>query len=128
MDKVFKLRKLISIAAFFFFLQASAQVSLKDSSIYMPVVYASYAVQIPGGDLTTHFNTASALGVGLQFKLKSNWTLGVEFNHLWWSAIKDADSILSDVLTSDGQLIDIGGLYAVFDVFGRGINWLFIEC
>lgn len=56
------------------------------------------------------------------FKAKSNWTFGIEYGHIWWNEVKNGDSILKHILTEDGQIIDIGGLYAVFDLFGRGFT------
>jgi len=116
------LRKIILIVSCFIILHTNAQVSLKDSSIFMPIIYASYGYFIPGGDMADRFNNNSSIAFGVQIKTVSNWTFGLEYNHLWSSSINDGDSILKHVLTSDGQLIDIGGLYAVFDMFGRAFT------
>ena len=116
------MRKIITLAACFLLLQANAQVSIRDSSIYIPMLYASYAYQFTGGDFSERFGNASDLGVGFQIKTKSNWIFGLEYNHLWWGPIEDGDSILKNILTNDGNIIDIGGLYAIFDMFGRGYS------
>ena len=115
-------KKIILLTVCFIAFQSKAQVSIGDSSISMPIIYASYGYFFPGGDLADRFNNSSSLAFGFQYKTKSNWTIGLEYNHMWWGAIKEGDSILKHVLTEDEQLIDIGGLYAVFDVFGRGFT------
>lgn len=116
------MKKLLSIAAFLIISQAYSQVSVRDSSISMPIVYGFYSYQIPGGDLADRFGHSSSIGAGFMFKTKSNWTFGIEYGHIWWNGVKDGDSILKHILTEDGQIIDIGGLYAVFDLFGRGFT------
>lgn len=98
----------------------SGQVSIKDSSILVPMVYGFYGYQSPAGDMADRFGGNSAVGPGVQFKLKSGFMFGMEYNFLWGNRVKNADQILSNLLTADGQVISMEGTYALFDLFERG--------
>ncbi|HNY07944.1 MAG TPA: hypothetical protein PKL64_07605, partial [Bacteroidales bacterium] len=64
---------LISVLLCFPFLQASSQVSIKDSSIFTTMFYATYSYQFPGGDLVKRFGNNSNIGGGVMFKTRGNW-------------------------------------------------------
>lgn len=103
------------ILVLFFSLSAESQVSVKDSSIFTTMIYATYAYQIPGGDVAKRFGANSAAGAGFQIKTKSNWLFGAEYNYLFGEKVKDELLILSGISTSDGFQINTDGEYA--DVF-----------
>jgi hypothetical protein len=120
MKKMNGLKKGFFLVLLFTSFNTFSQVNIKDSSIFTPMFYGCYAYQVPGGDMADRFGNNSDIGAGFQIKLKSNWLLGTEFNYLWGSKVKNGDEILKNVLTSDGNLINIGGMYAIFDLFERG--------
>lgn len=103
------------VLALFFSLSAESQVSVKDSSIFTTMIYATYAYQIPGGDVAKRFGANSAAGGGFQIKTKKNWLFGAEYNYLFGEKVKDELMILSGISTSDGFQINTDGEYA--DVF-----------
>ncbi|MFC2106866.1 hypothetical protein ACFLRY_00875 [Bacteroidota bacterium] len=98
------------------------QVSLKDSSIFVPMFYGFYGYQLPGGDLVDQYGGFSVVGPGFQFKLKSNWIIGVEYNHYWGAKVKNDAQILDNFLTKDGNIIAMDGTYASFYMKGRGFR------
>jgi len=108
----------IPLLIFFTMIKTSAilsQVSVKDSAISSSFIYFTYAYQFPGGDVTRLFGSNSTIGGGFMFKTKSNWIIGVEGNYLFGGTVKNQDSILKNISTPDGFVIDANGYYA--DIF-----------
>ncbi len=119
------LRKIILtfLFALMAFSGAKAQVSIHDSTIFVPMIYATYSYQFPGGDVATRFGGNSSIGGGFMFKLKSNWILGVEGNFLFGGNVKNADSLLKKISTPDGYVIDANGLYSDLAYYERGYSF-----
>jgi hypothetical protein len=116
--------------AFFFLLLfflsslfSRAQVSIRDSSIFIPMVYLTYSYQFPGGDMAKRFGSNSSIGGGVTFKLKSNWMINAEGNFLFGGKVKNADSLLWHISTSDGFIIDANGYYADIVYYERGYDF-----
>jgi hypothetical protein len=107
------MRKFAYLCAIIFLAGSSqAQVNIRDSAINAPMFYFTYGYQIVGGDVAKRFGNNSAVGGGFQFKTKSNWLFGAEYNYLFGGRIKDENSILSLISTSDGYVISSAGEYA----------------
>ncbi len=105
-------------------LQAGAQVNIRDSSIFTPMIYAVYGYQFPGGDLAKQFGGNSSIGGGVSFKTKRNWTVTLEGNFLFGQSVKNTDSLLRGISTRDGFLIDANGFYADVVYYERGYSIL----
>jgi hypothetical protein len=105
-----------------FAFQGYAQVSIKDSSIFTSMFYAGYSVQFPGGDLAKIFGVNSSIGGGMMFKTKSNWIFGAEANFLFGGSVKNTDSLLKNISTPDGFIIDANGYYADIIFYERGYS------
>jgi hypothetical protein len=103
----------------------SAQVSIHDSTIFTSLIYATYGYQFPGGDLADQFGSNSTIGGGLMFKTKHNWMVGVEGNFMFGQTVRNSDSLLRNISTSDGFIIDQNGYYADIVYYERGYNFLF---
>lgn len=103
-------------------LGATAQVNIRDSSIFSTVMYATYAYQIPSGDLSKIFGGTSSIGGGVLFKTKSNWLFGAEGNFLFGQSVRNGDSLLRNIMTHDGFLIDDNGFYADIVYYQRGYS------
>lgn len=101
-------------------ISTTAQVNVRDSAIYTPLVYAGYGYYMLGGDIADMYGGSSTLGAGIGYKTKSNIYFGIEYNYLWGGKVKLGDEILKNILTSDGQLISQGGEYAIFQYMQRG--------
>jgi hypothetical protein len=93
--------------------------SIRDSSIALVAVQASYAHQWPGGDLATRFGANSNLGLSAYRKLKSNWLFGAEGSFLFGNQVREP-GILRNVINSAGQVVDQDGVMADVFLFQRG--------
>lgn len=102
----------------------SAQVNIRDSVIFTPLIYAAYGYQFPGGDLAEQFGSNSSIGGGFTFKTRHNWMFGVEGNFNFGQSVKNTDSLLSAISTGDGFIIDANGYYADIIYYERGYNFL----
>jgi hypothetical protein len=99
-----------------------AQLSVKDSSITAPIIYATYSYQFPGGDLADLFGSNSSIGGGFLVKTKGNWLIGFEGNYLFGSTVKGQDSMLKVISTPEMQIIDANGYYANIVLYERGYS------
>jgi hypothetical protein len=117
--KIFLVFFLFSLLAF----SSEAQVSIKDSVISTSLIYGTYSVQFPGGDLAKLFGSNSSIGGGFMFKTKKNWIIGIEGNYMFGSTVKNQDSILAKISTPDGFVIDANGYYADILFSERGYSF-----
>lgn len=99
-----------------------AQKSIKDSVIVTNLIYANYAMQFPGGDMADRFGMNSQVGPGFMIKNRSNWIFGFEGNFMFGNQINNTENILSLIETSDGNLIDMQGIYADYNFNERGFS------
>jgi hypothetical protein len=100
-----------------------SQVSIKDSTISTALVYATYSYQFPQGGLASLFGSNSSIGGGFLFKTKHNWIFGAEGNYLFGGTVKNQDSLLAKISTSDGFVIDANGYYADILFSERGYSF-----
>jgi hypothetical protein len=98
--------------------------SIKDSVIFTNLIYASYAMQFPGGDMEERFGMNSQMGAGYMLKTNSNWVFGLEGDFMFGNEVKNEQNIMSLIETSDGNLIDMGGTYADYNFNERGFSAL----
>jgi hypothetical protein len=101
-----------------------AQVSIRDSVISTWMIYATYGYQFPGGDLAGQFGSNSSIGGGFLLKTKSNWMFGLEGNFMFGQSVKNSDSLLRNISTKDGYVIDFNGFIADIVYYERGYNFL----
>lgn len=118
-------RKVSIIATALVFLASClfAQVNIHDSTIFTPMIYATYGYQFPGGDLAKQFGSNSSIGGGFLFKTKHNWLIGVEGNFMFGQSVKNGDSLLKNISTREGFVIDANGYYADMVYYERGFNF-----
>lgn len=67
-----------------------------------------YGFHTPGADLKERFNTFSALGLGVDYKFKSNFSIGVNYEWMFANNIKNT-SPFSSITSTSGQVIDQNG-------------------
>ena len=115
-------RILFLLLPFLIAAQSYAQVHLKDTAVGIAMFYATYSYQFPGGDLAKRFGGNSSIGGGFQYKLRSNWIIGAEGNFLFGGNVKNTDSLLTMINTSDGYLIDENGYLATIGYAERGYS------
>lgn len=93
--------------------------SIRDTSIALFAVHASYAHQFPGGDLAERFGANSNIGLGTFRKTKSNFLLGVEGSFIFGKKTHEP-GILRGVINSQGQIVDVDGKQADVFLYERG--------
>ncbi|MEO8590654.1 MAG: hypothetical protein ABI432_14865 [Flavobacteriales bacterium] len=96
-----------------------AQGSIRDSTLSMVVVSASYAQQFPGGDLADRFGTNSNVAICAVRKTRSNFTFGVEGSFIFGNKVVEP-GILRNVINSAGQIVDSDGQMADVFLYERG--------
>jgi hypothetical protein len=112
-----------SFVLFVFLLSFSriyAQVSIKDSSIFTPLVSASYGYYLPAGDMVKRFGNNSALQINVDFKTKYNWLLGVNGSYFFGNQVKE--ELFENITTSDGEIITREGKIADIRLYERGFT------
>jgi hypothetical protein len=101
-------------------LPAISQISLRDSSVTIPMVSLAYSYQLPAGDMADRYGSNSYIAPGFQVKLASQWYLGAEAGFILGANVKPGFNILSEMLTSEGNIINGDGVPAVVALFERG--------
>lgn len=96
-----------------------AQGDIRDTSIAMVAVTASYAYQVPGGDMSLRFGNNSNVGLNTFRKNKRNFLFGVEGSFLFGNDIKEP-GLLRNVINSAGQIVDNEGVMADVLLYERG--------
>lgn len=99
-----------------------AQVAVKDSALRISLLYPTYAFSKPGGDLAERFGYSHQIGAGYMFKGSNGWSISIEGNFIFRDGIKNPGSILSGITTSDGFIIDQGGVFANVMLVERGFS------
>jgi hypothetical protein len=98
----------------------NGQSDISDTAISVPMFYATYSYQFPGGDMSERFGNNSSLGGGFMWKTNQNWILGAEFNFLFGNDVKIADEIMDNLKTSEGAIINMAGNFTSYSVLERG--------
>ena len=112
-------RNLFVLLSSLLFLSTNAQVNIKDSTVFAPLISASYSYQWPGGDLVNRFGSNSSIGAAFMIKTKSNWIFGIDGNFIFGNNVKE-DGILDSISTEKGRIIDENGNDADIGFFERG--------
>ncbi|MCD4744846.1 MAG: hypothetical protein K8R58_00940 [Bacteroidales bacterium] len=110
----------ILLVFFLFSLFNNVFPQVEDSTVFTPMIYAGYSYQIPGGNLSELFGNNSNIGFGFQIKTKKNWIFGIDYNYLFGNNVKNENSLLSNITTSNGYIIDGNGIYAEINIYERG--------
>jgi len=116
-----KARNLFLLFTFCFFINLSAQVNIKDSSIYTPLIGISYGFDFPAGDMANRFGNNSAVQMNVDFKTEKYWTFGVNGSYFFGKTLKE-NNIFNGLMTSDGNIIDQEGEFADVRVYERGFT------
>ncbi|HOZ29507.1 MAG TPA: hypothetical protein PLL66_01200 [Bacteroidales bacterium] len=114
------MKKAFLIVLFLLTFVGITNAQIKDSSINMLKCEVNYSFQMPFGDMADRFGLSSTIGFGLDYQLKSGWTIGTEFNYLFGGNIKDSTSILTGLMTESGYIINEYGEYGTFLLSERG--------
>lgn len=118
------MKKLYFLFAFLFLFTniLFCQVSVKDSSIFTPLIGLSYTYQIPDGDLAKRFGNSSSIQLNLDFKTKQQWTFGINSTYFFGKDIKET-GIFDSISTPDGYIISQNGEFADIRLYERGFTF-----
>ena len=117
------LKSAFLICFFLFMLNGKAQLlNPNDTALSVPMFYASYAFQMPGGDMADRFGPNSVIGGGFQFKSKTNWLIGANFDFIFGNEVKNGDSLMFNLKTHNGQIINMAGNFADYSLYERGYS------
>lgn len=97
-----------------------AQQNVRDTTVNAGLFHFNYEYQIPGGDLAKRFGANSNLGFGYYYKYQ-RWQFGAEGNWLFGESVKE-DSMLKQLITSGGNIIDFNGLFVDYVFQERGFH------
>lgn len=101
---------------------SSAQLQVKDSSLFDPHISISYAYQIPAGDLAHRFGDNHNIGFGFHIKSKTNWYYGVQGTYLTGNRVFQEKNFLSNLLVEGGYILDKQGQLAKISLQERGFT------
>lgn len=118
MTRLFK--TLIVISILFSAVSAKAQLTVRDSAVNITMLNPHLSVHFPGGDMKDRFYTSMGVGFGILYKTKTNWVIGGDFQYTFAEEVKNEDEILSNINTSEGFIIDQGGVFANVHFRERG--------
>jgi hypothetical protein len=100
----------------------SAQVNVRDSALQVSMIYPTYSFSMPAGDMADRYGFSHQIGAGYMFKGQKGWSISFEANLIFRDGIKDPASILSNIMTEDGFIIDQGGVFANVMLSERGFT------
>jgi hypothetical protein len=112
-------RSLIVLLIFGLGLDLQAQMSFRDTSVAMVLTTATYAYQIPSGDLSTRFGTNHNVGLSALRKSSSNYLYGLEGSFIFGNNVNEV-GLLRGLINSQGQIVDAEGQMADVQIFERG--------
>lgn len=98
------------------------QRTVKDSVISFPMIGATGAWQVPGGDMNNRFGNNFNIGGVFQWKTKKNFVLGLDGQFLFGNTV-DENYILDSITTKQGGIIAANGDFATVFLYERG--WKF---
>ncbi len=96
----------------------SAQMSIKDSSIYTPMIGISYGYQLSGGDMLSRFGNNSSLQLNVDFKSKAYIMVGLNGSYMFGNNVKE--QLFTAISTPEGYIINRDGSIADIRLWERG--------
>ncbi len=114
------MKKRIFFVFLFFSVYGYAQVSVKDSSIYTPLVSLSYGYQMPGGDMANRFGNNSSIQLNVDFKTIPYIILGLNGGYFFGNQINE--KMFTSIATPEGNIIDREGQFANIKTYERGFT------
>lgn len=98
---------------------ALAQKGLRDTTLTMVPISASYAYQLPSGDMSERFGVNHNIGLSAAVKFKSNYMLGVQGTFIFGNNVNQP-GLLQNMYDSQGQILNTSGKPAGILLFERG--------
>ena len=93
--------------------------NVRDTSIFAPIFSVNYAIQLPGGDLSSSFGMNNNIGFSGGIKTATNWSFDLEGTFIFGENVKDT-SIIDHLQNSQGWIINQTGEENNILIFERG--------
>lgn len=107
---------------FFFFLSISGKAQVSGSeSVAIPLVGVHYGGAFSGGDLAERFGYINRVGFTAGYKLKSNWSFGLE-SDFWFSDNVKLTGLFDHLIDNQGTITNDIGMPASVLVYARGVH------
>ena len=100
---------------------AQSEIKTNQGFLFTP----QYAYHTPGSDLKDRFNAFSALGLGVDYKFKNNFSIGVNYEWLFGNNVKNT-SPFSSITSTSGQVIDQNGDFSLIRLNMKGLSLIHI--
>jgi hypothetical protein len=100
---------------------ANAQLALRDSSVNGALLGFSYGYQAPVGLLAERFGFNGLVGAEFNYKLKSNFTFGIDGGYMFGRTVNE-DGFLDSIATDEGYFVGAQGTYTGVALFERGYS------
>lgn len=114
------LKTLAFLVSFSQSLVLTAQVS-GSQSVSIPVVGVHYGGAFSGGDLAERFGYINRVGLTAGYKLKNNWSFGIE-SDFWFSDNVKLTGLFDHLIDSHGNITNDIGMPASVLVYARGVH------
>lgn len=99
-----------------------AQKNVQDTTINTFILSVNYAYQFPAGDMAERFGNNSTIGPAFHYKTNANWLWTLEMNFIFGIDVKNSKTIIKDIVTEDGNVIGLDGIYANVRPMERGFT------
>ncbi len=98
-----------------------AQVNVKDSIVFAPLIDFTYSYNIPGGDLSQRFGNHSEIGVAFLIKTNKNFLYGLDWTYIFGDEVKDL-SFADGFRDKNGGIMANNGLFSEIYFVERGFT------
>lgn len=112
--------KIVTVLVLIILSVCGVKAQIADSSISMFQFGINYSFHFPSGDMADRFGVSSTVGVNVDYKFKSNWSVGLEYSYIFGGNIKDSSTMLNGLMTESGEIINMYGEYGSFILSERG--------
>jgi hypothetical protein len=110
---------IFSVTLFLITFTVSAQKSVRDSIMTIPVFYGTYGLNLTGGDYSKRFGPNSEVGGGFMLKTKNNWLIFIESTYIFGGKIREKN-VFGEIISANNSIIGQDGLDADVRIFQRG--------
>lgn len=114
------MKKILSVILILVFGIGLKSSSAQSDSLRLLLPSFSFTGQLPGGDMADRYGESGLLGLGVRYKLKSNYFFGISYNYLFGSDIKIENQLFANIKTDQGNIIDNTGSYGFLSIYENG--------
>lgn len=94
----------------------------QDTAYAVPMIAAAIGGQLPSHDMAERFGPSFSVGPTFLYRTNQSYLFGLDFNFIYSDKIKNEQSILASISTSEGYIIDGNGVYAEYFLQERGFT------